>query len=172
MARRSSIPLPMPTPPPVTDPANLDGEGDKTGAGSSTIERPSWATSTPSYSDRCSPAQSPPPCHHTHHDRAISSSSSSSASGSGSYTRSSSFQSPQSESGSHASSHVHSSASSPVGSVNSCSASLDVQVLGDDGDSVEDGVEEVPSDDEVNLSQGLSLCLISWPPMMRMPERL
>ena len=41
-----------------------------------------------------------------------------------------------------------------MGSVCSCSASPDVQVLSDDGDSVEDRAEEVPSDDEVNLSQG------------------
>ena len=37
-----------------------------------------------------------------------------------------------------------------------CSTSPDPHVLNDDGDTIEDGAEEVPSDDEVNLSQGAS----------------
>ena len=39
-------------------------------------------------------------------------------------------------------------------SIHTHSASPDLHVLDDDGDTIKDGVEEVPSDDEVNLLYG------------------
>ena len=151
----------MSTLPALPDPTDLDGQ-EKVGARGGTAEQPLWVASTPCSPIGYSRAQLHSPHRHLPRTQASSSSSSSSASGSISDSASSSSRSShssqlgsRSHAGSHASSHACSDASDCVDSIHTCSSSLEnPHMLDNNGDTVKDGAEDVPSNDEASLFHG------------------